>query len=271
MLTGNQGLLSFVFALLPSDFWFGVALVLGSAFLWVLMCLMVGQIPGGWISFAKRHPAQARPDGEVYSVLSCESFNHVSGGKGIRLIFTDAGIYFYMFFLGRPGHPPFLLPWGSVKSVKRKYGFLDDYYRIHVRDAAGKFSVDLPLKVEQDLSRHHKLDPVAETQSREPSAAITIPGGMVKFVGGLLLAGVIYWLSSSLHKDDVMIPGKYGHAAHFHGLAAWFMSGSVFCFAVLVAGFLIMPKYRSYRRKLVYMGWALFFIGIVVGIWNHNK
>jgi len=270
MSTGIQGLLGFLTALLPPDILVVAIFLSGFAFFWILVCLMVSKIPGGWASFAKHYPVVNRPIGNSYSVLNYWFSRSSSGNKGARLIFTDTGIYFYAIFISRLGHPPFLLPWKSVKSVGRRRGFLDDYYQVKIADAAGELRVDLPLKVEQELSRYHKLKPVMETQSREPVALFTIPSLGVKTGGFLLLAIVIYWLSNSLRKNDLELPGR-NSVAHFHGLAAWLEAASVFCFAVLVVGFFIMPGYRAYRRALLYMAWGLFIIGIIVGIWRHGK
>lgn len=247
-----------------------MAIVFGCAFLWLVFCLLDSKYAGSWGSFAKVYPAQDRPDGNSYFVLDCRFAKASRGMKGARVVFTGSGIYFYMTFFSRPGHPPFLLPWDSIKSVSREYGFLGDYYRIYIQNAAGEMRADLPLKAEQDLSRYHHLKPQPENQLQHPTTAHTIQGIPSKIGGVLLLAVVIYWLGYSLNNDDLVLPGKHS-AAHFHGLAAWIEAGAVLCFAILGAGFLIIPAYRGYRRSLLYAAWALFFIGLVVGIWRHGK
>jgi hypothetical protein len=143
-------------AQLPSDFWVIVVILFGAAYLWVLVALAGSQVAGGWSSFAKRYPAQTRPAGSAYSVSSCRFCNVYSSGRGIRVIFTDPGIYFYMTFFSRLAHPPFLLPWESVKHVEKGYGFLGEYYIMEIKDAAGTFSLDLPKTIEHDLSRYYK-------------------------------------------------------------------------------------------------------------------
>jgi len=61
-----------------------------------------------------------------------------------------------MTFFSRLANPPFLLPWESVNHVKKGYGFLGEYFIMEIKDAAGTFSLDLPKKIEYDLSRYYK-------------------------------------------------------------------------------------------------------------------
>ncbi|MGA2788598.1 MAG: hypothetical protein ABSF60_13835 [Verrucomicrobiota bacterium] len=143
-------------AQLPSDFWVIAVIIFGAVYVWVLVALMSSQVAGGWSSFAKRYPAQARPAGSAYSVSSCRFCNVYSSGRGIRVIFTDTGVYFCMTFFSRLANPPFLLPWESVNHVKKGYGFLGEYFIMEIKDAAGTFSLDLPKKIEYDLSRYYK-------------------------------------------------------------------------------------------------------------------
>ena len=145
-----------ILAQLSPDFWVIVVIIFGAACLWVLVALAGAQVKGGWGSFAKRYPAQTRPAGSAYSVSSCRFCNVYSRGRDIRVIFTDTGIYLYVMFFFRLAHPPFLLPWESVKRVKKGYGFLGEYYIMEIKDAAGTFSLDLPKKIEYDFSRYYK-------------------------------------------------------------------------------------------------------------------
>src|SRR5437016_4404327 len=139
-----------ILAHLPPDFWTIVIIVLGAVYVVVLVALMDSKVTGGWGSFAKRYPAQARPEGNAYSVLSCCFCNVYNRARGIRVIFTDTGIFFYMTFLSRLAHPPFLLPWESVKRVEKRHGFSGEYYIMEIKDAAGTFRLDLNRNIEQD-------------------------------------------------------------------------------------------------------------------------
>jgi hypothetical protein len=146
-----------ILAQLPSNVWVIVVTVFGVAYLWALVTLADAQVKGGWGSFAKHYPAQTRPIGSAYRVSSCRFCNVYSRGRGIRVIFTDTGIYFYMTFFYRLAHPSFLLPWESVKRIEKGYGFLGEYYIMEIKDAAGAFRLDLPKTIEYDLSRYYKL------------------------------------------------------------------------------------------------------------------
>jgi len=137
---------------LPPDFWVIVAIILGGVFLVVLFSFAEAQATGGWGSFAKRYPAPTRPAGEAYSVLSWRICNVYDPGRCLRVIFTDTGIYFYMTFFRRLAHPPFLVPWESVKRVESSRRF----YVLEIEDAAGGFRLELPRSVEYDLSRYQK-------------------------------------------------------------------------------------------------------------------
>ncbi len=146
----------------PSDIWVFLVIIFCGVFLFVLIALMVAQVPGGWSSFAKRYPAESRPAGNAYSVLNCwwwdRSFSRYiyDRARGLRVIFTDAGIYFYRMSLSRVGHPPFLLPWESARSVQKGHGVFRNFYVLEIEDAAGKFRLKLPERIEHDLARYQK-------------------------------------------------------------------------------------------------------------------
>jgi hypothetical protein len=74
----------------------------------------------------------------------------------VRVVFTDAGVYFYAMFLFRAFHPPFLVPWQSVKRVEKKEGFFGHRYRLDIEDAAGEIHVRLPGKAGHDLFKYYK-------------------------------------------------------------------------------------------------------------------
>ena len=74
----------------------------------------------------------------------------------VRVIFTDIGIYFYVFFPFRAFHSPFLVPWDRIKSIERKKGFFRARYRIDIEDTVGEIHVILPLSIEPDLIKFKK-------------------------------------------------------------------------------------------------------------------
>jgi hypothetical protein len=110
-----------------------------------------------------------------------------------------------------------------------------------------------------------------KTTPKKPAAIFRIPASIVRIVSGLFLAIVIYWLGNSLRRDDLVLADKYGQEAHFHGKAAWILSGSMFCFAIFMVALITIPKHRTAIRCLKYAGCALFVIGIAVGIWIYRN
>jgi hypothetical protein len=122
--------------------------------MWLLVSLINSQF--GWRSFSSRYPAQSRPPGVAHnSPSSCFGFlGHYR--NVVRVVFTDAGVYFYVVFLFRAFHPPFLVPWDSVKRIEKKDGFFGSYYWLEIENDAGRVRLRLPGKIEDDLSRYHK-------------------------------------------------------------------------------------------------------------------
>jgi hypothetical protein len=145
-----------ILATLPPDFGVIVVIILGGAFIFVLISLADAQANGGWSSFAKRYPAQTRPAGKAYSVPSWTYCDVHWNARGLRVIFTDTGIYFYMLLYRRLAHPPFLIPWESVKRVKKEQGFIGEYSVLEIEDAAGKLRLDLSHELEHVLARYQK-------------------------------------------------------------------------------------------------------------------
>ncbi|HEY1051455.1 MAG TPA: hypothetical protein VGE39_16900 [Prosthecobacter sp.] len=129
---------------------------LAFAALWIVISFVISR--AGWHAFATRYPAPSRPAGRAYGSPNSWFGRHVpaSYNNVVRVIFTDAGIYFYTLFLFRAFHRPFLLPWDSVQKIEKKEIFFKLFrsYHLEIEDPAGKIRVRLPLKVEADLFRH---------------------------------------------------------------------------------------------------------------------
>ncbi len=123
--------------------------------MWVFVGFFISQ--SGWRGFAERYAAGDRPDGTAYTAPRAwfgsifASYNNVA-----RVIFTDRGIYVYAMFLFRAFHPPFLLPWESVKKVEKKKGFFTDSYRMDIEDTPGELHLLLPENVENDLFKYYQ-------------------------------------------------------------------------------------------------------------------
>jgi hypothetical protein len=134
------------------EFW-PVLLFVG---LWVFVLFVISHL--GWRSFALRYAAPTRPVAKAYNSPASNLNNNLlaSYRNVVRVVFTEAGIYFYVLFLFRAFHPPFLVPWESVRRAKKVDGFWGSHYRIDIVDSAGEILVLLPTKVEHDLFRHYK-------------------------------------------------------------------------------------------------------------------
>lgn len=135
------------------DFWPFFPLLFVSG--WIAVSFIISHT--GWRSFSSRYPARSRPPGRVYtSPLSWFGSIFISYRNVVRIVFTDTGIYLYALFLFRAFHPPFLVPWASVRRVVKRDGFLFRGYQLDIEDAAGEIHVLLPRKVEDELFRYHK-------------------------------------------------------------------------------------------------------------------
>jgi hypothetical protein len=121
--------------------------------MWVLVCFLISLC--GWRSFAARYPAPIRPAGKSFHCSRAQFGSLSSYNNVVRVILTDNGIYFSVSFLFRAFHPPFLLPWESVKSVEKQEGFfIGSYYLLEAQESAGRIRVRLPPRVKEDLSRY---------------------------------------------------------------------------------------------------------------------
>jgi hypothetical protein len=137
----------------PQEFWpfFPIAFV--GIWLGVMFVISLS----GWHWFAIRYPAQTRPSGTAYTSPSTRFWFFLAGYRNVvRVILTQEGIYFYVLFLFRPFHPPFLVPWESVARVEKTTRFFWPCYQIDIADSAGKIHVILPRKIESDLLRFRK-------------------------------------------------------------------------------------------------------------------
>ena len=127
-------------------------------FLFIGMWLLVSFISSlfGWRSFSNHYPAQIRPPGIAYNSPSA-SFGFLGQYSNVvRVVITDAGVYFYALFLFRAFHPPFLVPWDSVRSIEKIDGFFGSYYWLEIKNDAGKVRLRLPERIQDELSKYHK-------------------------------------------------------------------------------------------------------------------
>jgi hypothetical protein len=141
----------------PENFWPVIPLFFVLFFfgIWTLVCFLVSR--RGWHSFSSRYPVESRPPGQAYSATR-SWFGSLLGSykNAVRIVFTDAGLYFYVLFLFRAFHPPFLVPWASVRRIEKQDGPFRQVYRMDIKDVAGEIHVLLPTTIEDDLSRYYR-------------------------------------------------------------------------------------------------------------------
>ena len=58
--------------------------------------------------------------------------------------------------LFRAFHPPFLVPWASVRRIEKADGPFRQVYRMDIEDTVGEIHVLLPTSMEQELFRYHR-------------------------------------------------------------------------------------------------------------------
>jgi hypothetical protein len=150
--------------LLPPDFWPISIFLFCFVYIWLLIFLITRQF-SGWRSFAERYPAQVRPTGSTYTASKYWVGKMPFYKNCVRIIFTDAGVYFYMRFFFRLFHPPFLLPWESVKRIEKVHGFFGSRYLLKIEDAVTRVQLELPEKVEHDLSRYYNPGPIDKAEN----------------------------------------------------------------------------------------------------------
>ena len=121
--------------------------------IWLVMGFFLSRT--GWKAFADCYPAPDRPSGKAYQSRAAQ-FNDWAHYKSntVRIILTDTGVYFSVLLLFRTFHPPFLVPWESVKRIQKKKIFFWHSIQIDVEDPVGKICVLLPTNIEEELLRY---------------------------------------------------------------------------------------------------------------------
>jgi hypothetical protein len=138
---------SFAETLFHSSAFFPVFFVV----LWCSVGFIISRF--GWHAFAKRYPVHEKPAGIRYTASkSWFGSNLASYRNVVRVAFTENGIHCSVMLPFRAFHPPFLLPWASVKSVERKEGFFFGRVRLNIEDACGEMHLLLPLKAADPLA-----------------------------------------------------------------------------------------------------------------------
>jgi hypothetical protein len=157
------------------DLWPFLPLILLNV--WVIGCFLVSCM--GWLWFARKYPAKFQPAGKVHRVTSVK-FEFLGWYRNMmRVVFAEEGIYFSAPFFLRPFHAPFLLPWESVRRVKKRGGVEPDKRLIvEVEDAEGPMRLWFPKTAEEDLMRYYRPG------KQMPPARRAFPARLTKDEGG---------------------------------------------------------------------------------------
>ena len=106
----------------------------------------------GWASFASARSTVSEPPGRRYRAAEASFGGLLGSYRNVVLVtFCSAGMHFRAPWTFRPFHRPFLVPWSSVKAVRRKSARQPSRYRIEIEDAAGKILLRLSGNVAVEL------------------------------------------------------------------------------------------------------------------------
>lgn len=126
--------------------------------LWLVGCFLISCM--GWLWFARKFPTRVRPTGTVHRVPWVKFEFIGSYRKSVRVVLAPEGIYFSAPLLFRVFHAPFLLPWRSVRRVRKKgaKGGPKSEKRliIEVEDAEGPIRLWLSKAMEEDFFKYYQ-------------------------------------------------------------------------------------------------------------------
>ncbi|QIE99970.1 hypothetical protein G5S37_29630 [Roseimicrobium sp. ORNL1] len=135
---------------------------------WLGGCFLISCM--GWRWFARKYPTGDRgrmqPEGTVHLVPSVKFEFVGSYRNSVRAVITKEGIYFSVPFMLRVFHAPFLLPWTSVRRIRKKAGFKQRGKRliVEVEDEEGPIRLLLSKEMEEDFLKYYwpqKPKPIA--------------------------------------------------------------------------------------------------------------
>ena len=120
--------------------------------LWVIVGFVISRM--GWHQFAKKYASVTRPLGRSFH---CQIvwFGSIfaSYRNAVRIVISDAGIYFYPIILFRAFHPPFLVPWDKVVGVIKRKRFFIVSQDLKIRDDAGEIHIGMSESAVLELQR----------------------------------------------------------------------------------------------------------------------
>jgi len=121
--------------------------------MWVMVSFIISKV--GWNTFATRYPARSKPAGKSFTSSRTWFGTYLAGYRNVvRVIFTDAGVYFYTAYLFRAFHSPFLVPWDKVKRIEKYKVFFGFQYDLDINDGLGEIHAVLPASAEHDLRKY---------------------------------------------------------------------------------------------------------------------
>lgn len=87
---------------------------------WSVIVYLISRL-GGWGSMAEAYPYHEPIAAHCFSMQNAilrlsSSYNGV-----VKICADDEGLYFSVFFLFRPGHSSFFVPWGEISGTKKHY------------------------------------------------------------------------------------------------------------------------------------------------------
>jgi len=112
---------------------------------WSAIVYLISRL-GGWGSMAEAYPYHEPLSAQCFSMQSA-ILRFSSNYNGVlKICADDEGLYFSVFFLFRPGHSAFFVPWGEISGTKKSYFF---YKMIDLRFQR---TPDLPFRIYQSTA-----------------------------------------------------------------------------------------------------------------------
>jgi hypothetical protein len=137
----------------------------------------------GWARFASARFVHPAPTGRRYRATYARFGGVFASYRNVvRVTFSRGGMYFSTPWTFRAFHRPFLIPWSSVKAVRRKNELYRPRYRIDIEDGVGKIFVRLSGDVAAELrASQAKLGKPASHSAQQ--AEFENPGSLLRGIG----------------------------------------------------------------------------------------
>jgi hypothetical protein len=129
-----------------------------------------------WYLLHARYPVPQPPAGVSYTSSSLDFCRvghpkgfHTGYGRGPRVLFTDAGIYFYFGPLSGMAlfHKPFLLPWHHVKRVWKTGRPFEEMLYVRLQAEGLEMQLRLRQKAQPEFFKYFR--PAQQGAPRQPA------------------------------------------------------------------------------------------------------